>query len=323
MLPAAALFWLSWRSLEQDRLLDAGRVRQRCEQAADLAVNSLQQKLSALESHLPDSGPTTGDAVAVVFTEDHIDSRPPGRLLYYPVMPPNRDSAEPLFAAAEAIEFRQQDYVRATAALRELAKSADSAVRAGAYLRLARNLCKAGQSQAALVAYRAMVSCGPVVVSSAPADLVARRAQLALLRDLHQDADAQRTGNDLARDLNGRRWMLDGDTYPHFAHEIGLQPPPEAVALAAAVECLWNERRELRAGRHIVNQGRTPWVILGSGNSALVAGPRFVEQSWFAPLAPLLQSQGVSLTRDGTPHASGAQRLVDQAAREFASVRNT
>ena len=38
MLPAAALFWLSWRSLEQDRLLETQRVRERCEQAADLLV---------------------------------------------------------------------------------------------------------------------------------------------------------------------------------------------------------------------------------------------------------------------------------------------
>jgi len=41
MLPTAARFWLGWRSLEQDRVVETQRMRGRHEQATDLIVTAL------------------------------------------------------------------------------------------------------------------------------------------------------------------------------------------------------------------------------------------------------------------------------------------
>ena len=145
MLPVAALFWLSWRSLEQDRLLEAQRVRARSDQAADLIVTALQQRLAALELRLADTVPAASDdAVSVVFAGDRVETRPPNRLLYYPAVVVPREVPAQVFARGEELEFRQRDHVRAIAVFRELARSANPAIRAGAHLRLARNLRKAG-----------------------------------------------------------------------------------------------------------------------------------------------------------------------------------
>ena len=88
MLPAAALFWLSWRSLEQDRLLEAQRVREGCEQAADLLVTALQQKLAALELrqrlHSCGRGRRAGSGIR----KRSRRITPKNRLLYYPAIPP-------------------------------------------------------------------------------------------------------------------------------------------------------------------------------------------------------------------------------------------
>ncbi len=310
ILPAAALFWLSWRSLEQDRLLEAERVRKRCEQAADLVVTALEQKLAALELRLGDSVPTAGDAFRVVFAGDRVEMRPPHRLIYYPVAPVGREAPEHIFSGGEALEFRQTDYVRATAAFGDLTKSSDLAVRAGAYLRMARNLRKGGKPEEALAAYEAMTGCGPVLLGGVPADLVARRARFALLEELHQTAHARREADALARDLDAGRWVLDRETYRHFAQEIGHESPAEAAALAAAVDWLWKRRQEAPAGREAVTAGGRQWVMLWRGESGLVAGPRYVEQAWFAPLAPLLKSQGVRLARDSASSAGDAQRTA-------------
>lgn len=310
ILPAAALFWLSWRSLEQDRLLEAERVRKRCEQAADLVVTALQQELAALELRLDDSAPAGGEVFRVVFAGDRVEMRPPHRLLYYPVAPAGREAPEQIFPAGEALEFRDRDYVRAAAAFRELTKSSDPAIRAGAWLRMARNLRKSGKPEEALAAYEAMTGCGPVLLGGVPADLVARRARFAVLEELRRTTDARREADSLARDLDAGRWLLDRETYRHFAQEIGHQPPAETAALAAAVEWLWKRRQEAPAGREAVTAGGRQWVMLWRGESGLAAGPRYVDRAWFAPLAPLLKSQGVRLVRDGASSAGDAQRTA-------------
>lgn len=305
VLPAGALFWLSWRSLEQERLLNAERARQRAEQAADLVVTSLQQKLASPDLPLD---PGAGDAFRLSFANGRVELSPPRPLLYLPARPASREAPEELFAAGEALEFRQGDPVRAAAAFRELARSTDPAIRAGACLRLARNLRKAGQPEQALAAYDAMMGCGPAWVGGVPADLVARRARFALLEELRRGTEARREADALARDLDAGRWLLDRATYEHFAAEIGHQPPADAAALASNVEALWQRRLRTPAGQESVTTRGTAWLLLWRGDSGFVAGPQSVEQTWFAPLAPLLRSQGVRLSRDSAPAPGGAQR---------------
>ena len=70
-IPLVALSWLAWRLLEQDRALDAQRVRERLDNAAALASRELGRSLDAWSNLLLPSlgGPVTilRDTVLVVF----------------------------------------------------------------------------------------------------------------------------------------------------------------------------------------------------------------------------------------------------------------
>ena len=50
LVPAAALVWLGWRVLEQDRTVEAQRLQERLEAAADRATDALIRRLKELES---------------------------------------------------------------------------------------------------------------------------------------------------------------------------------------------------------------------------------------------------------------------------------
>ena len=105
-------------------------------------------------------------------------------LLYYPVAPPPPEAAAGLFRAAEESEFRDRDFDRAIEELRALSVSRDPVIRAGAQLRLARNLRKAGRPEAALQVYGDLATVGDAGLAGVPADLVARHARCALLEEM-------------------------------------------------------------------------------------------------------------------------------------------
>ena len=52
LVPAAALGWLSWHLLKQDRALESQRLRERLEYAADRAGASLGRRLAETEERL-------------------------------------------------------------------------------------------------------------------------------------------------------------------------------------------------------------------------------------------------------------------------------
>jgi hypothetical protein len=112
--------------------------------------------------------------VVVVLAPDHVEAFPKSRLLYYPLQLTRREASGQLFAAAEDLEFRRSDYDAAAALLRQLGFSDDPAVRAGALVRLARNLRKSGDIAGALDAYSRAEQVRGVDVNGVPADLLAR-----------------------------------------------------------------------------------------------------------------------------------------------------
>src|SRR4030042_809605 len=132
----AALVWLSWRRLEQDRAFENQRIQERLERAADLIVTSLDLGLSEIENRLSALSDPGDHALSVAFGPREVETHPGGRLLYYPYIPPVRESPVTVFVAGEILEFRQQDYVGAIAAFRALALSKDPLIRAGALVRL-------------------------------------------------------------------------------------------------------------------------------------------------------------------------------------------
>ena len=155
LLPAAAVVGLGVRLIEQDRALESRQFRERRESASDRVVASLEQSLIAIARRL--AGPLAGapiqpgdDAVWVAFEGGGITAYPEGGLLYYPALPPSPEEPAAAFASGEDLEFRARDYAKAAAIFRQLAASSAADVRAGALLRLARNLRKAGSPEEAL-----------------------------------------------------------------------------------------------------------------------------------------------------------------------------
>jgi hypothetical protein len=191
-----ALIWLGVRLVAQDRALETERLRERRESAADRVVAALDQALSADERSLaglslkaPDPG-TPGLAL-VVSEAGELRVLPATGLPYYPVTAPLQEAAPGVFRAAERLEFRDRDFDRAIEVLRPVSLSRDLAIQAGAQLRLARNLRKAGRPEAALKAYGDLAGNSGVAVAGAPADLVARHARCALLQDLGRGEDVR------------------------------------------------------------------------------------------------------------------------------------
>jgi hypothetical protein len=141
LLPAGAVVWLGIRLIQQDRAQELRQVRERRDSAADRIVASLEQSLSSTERRLgggafsPDE-----DAVWVELGLNNAEALPQGRLLYYPSVGRQDEELAAEFAEGEEFEFRLQDSRQAVAAFQVLTNSRDRTVRAGALLRLARNL---------------------------------------------------------------------------------------------------------------------------------------------------------------------------------------
>jgi nitrogen-specific signal transduction histidine kinase len=311
LVPSILLIALGWRSLRQDR---AQRLQDSRERAADLAVSSLQQSLSATERQLQDLSITAADdSVTVQFEPDSVK----GKLLFYPFTVTGKEAPASVFAPGEDLEFHAGDYNKAAGFFSELARSNDAAIRAGALIRLARNLRKSGMSPAALGVYRQAAEVRGVAVAGVPADLFARWAACELLEgdELHREAEA------LRRDLIDGRWQLDRATFDLHFQDSGRwlgdasAPPAGPLALAEGAEYLWRSWQSAQrpSGREIVQFERRDLTILWTGDgkrlTALIAGPDFVERTWTAKLAPMLARERarVSLRDSGAKPGSGAE----------------
>lgn len=145
LLFAGALDWLGWRLLLQDRALARQRRLEQLEAAADRVSATLYRLLGELDEVLadPDHGPVLPEVVLVRARRDGVAVRPPDGLLYLPVMPLGAEPPQTMFEAGEALEFQKNDPAAAAAAFRRLTHFTDSAIRAGALVRLGRNLPRA------------------------------------------------------------------------------------------------------------------------------------------------------------------------------------
>jgi signal transduction histidine kinase len=307
-LSVAAMAWLSWRLLEQDRELEKQRIQERLERGADLVAASLDLSLSELENQLSGLSDPGEDALSVTFSPQAVVARPEGRLLYYPYVQHVREPSAAVFAAGETLEFQRQDYAGAIAVFRVLARSGDPWTRGGALLRLGRNLRKSNQIPEALAAYDELVGLGATPVGGDPAELVARQARCDLLGQMNRLSELRREARSLDADLQKGRWPLDRVSYLYHSQEVQrwLSLTPEslaerqtALALAAAVEFLWGQWQDLRRGQGIPRGRRSFWVhglsvlLLWDGSpdrfAALAAAPQFLESRW----APVWRKLGV------------------------------
>jgi len=241
---AASLSWLGWRLLKQDRALESQRVQERLDNAADLIAASLLHKfsesgvqftglltlsdsdLAARASELSSQG--AGTALIVVFRPQAVDAYPRAALLYYPFLPTAKEPPASMFEAGEVAEFQQKDFGRAIAVFRELSQRKDPAIRAGALLRLGRNLRKAQQSRAALDIYGELEHMGATPVGGLPAELLARDARCTLLDELKRATEVKREAGLLYADLHNGRWKLDRGAYRFYTQEASRWYTPDA-----------------------------------------------------------------------------------------------
>jgi signal transduction histidine kinase len=237
------------------------------------------------------------------------------------VIPPGREASSLQFADAERAEFLGKDYGRAINALRPFSESEDPATRAGAQLRLARNLRKAGRLEAALEIYSKLAKSSDhgISISGVPADLVARHARCILLAELGNRAKLLREAQILQDDLKGRRWHLDRASYLYYSSQAAPWLSEESKtdtkqqALADAVQWLWQNRQTIgsaeqgSSGRRSFRIHGTSvviiWRVLNSRLAAVVAGPGYQQSQWFDPLFGGFDVSGV---RVGISDSEGA-----------------
>jgi len=274
VVPAIALAWLAWRTLEQDRILEHHRAQERLQRSADLLAATLQERLRALPEQLPglfaSAQAVPADSLLIFFRGGAIETLPPRRLLYLPAAPPAPRLPSGIFSEAEKLEFQKQDYAAAARVYRERAGARDAEVRAAALVGLARNLRKSGQGDAALAVYGQLAQLDGVIVDGAPAAVVARHERCSLLaaraagekhspqsRREHREntktlsvlsAPPRQQQMTLAQeaasfyaDLESARWPLDRGLWEFYSAEARrwlasavAEPPAERLALSDA-----------------------------------------------------------------------------------------
>ncbi len=338
--PLAALGWLSWRTIEQDRDLEEHRLQERQENAADLGVAALQRILAEIEGQLSTfsvqaSQPENlaSDVVLSVFDIGGLTKQGGAPLLYHPSLPGLPDPPQSLFSAGEVLEFQKQDYPGAIARFREVARATDSLVRAGALVRLARNCRKARDLQGALAAYEALAKLGATPVAGLPAELAARRGRASLFEEWKQKEQLALEAQLLDAGLRSGRWRLNRPSYTVLAEQVrrwlGAPGPPtaegEALAIAGGLDSLWtgwrNDRLEPnRQGRRTLWMRDQPVLLVWRATSEQLAvaamGRLFLEARWLRGLEAVQKNYGVQFALIEAEGRRVAGRLPTKTARQ-------
>ena len=340
-----ALVWLGIAIVRQDRVLESQGLDDRREGAADRMVTALERVLSADERRLDGAPAAPEETVpdgALVFVADSsgLQVRPERGLLFYPLAAPLPEPPTEVFGAAETFEYADRDAGRAIALLRQLSTSRDPAVKAGARLRLARNLRKMGQAEAALDAYRDLSDLGGVGLSGVAADLVARSARCDLLQRSGRREQLRSEAQGIAADLRNGRWQLDRAAWHHYASKptewlgTAINDDAERRAIAEAVDWLWRRWRagplvdSGPSGRRALDGGTSPVTVLWRASNerltALVAGAAYQRKNWFEPALAALDRPGVGIAildeRDRVLHGSAPRAEQPQTRRLAAAT---
>ena len=284
--PLAALLWVGWRALEQDRDLEDQAIRQRLELAADIATAALQRAVAASERRLADGLREWPEGAVTMFVQgDAVQVWPAGRAAYLPVVPPLPEVPDAPFATGETAEIRQHDLNLAASMYRKLAGSDRPEIRAGALLRLARCLCASVKPDDALLVYAQLMNEDGLTFEGMPVSLVTRQARCSLFESINKADDLRREAEALGRDLRRGRWALTcavAQLHMQDVERWGLIASParsEGELLAEGLCDLWPRLSQPGAdgsGRESIAVGRDEqlaalWIRSGDRRSALVA----------------------------------------------------
>lgn len=326
--PLGMLMWLGVHLVQQDRVLEAQQAQQSLERAADLVVAALQRALAFLEQRLAaGSRQWPAGAVAVTFHENQIEAYPKERVAYFPMHSSLREAPLATFAEGEDLEFRKNNRAASIEVYRKLAKSSGDAIRAGALLRLARNLAGAGRTEEALAVYGQLASIDYVAINGVSAGLVGQYARCELLERTQRPSQLRAEAQQLASDLNSGRWTLTEAVYRLYtgdaARWTGGEAPGrgEAELFAQAVAALWEPRQSLPpSGREPLSIGARNlgviWESSGGRLRALIASSEFVESQWVAAAATVAREHRISFRLGDTDNADAglkARRSAKEA----------
>jgi two-component system phosphate regulon sensor histidine kinase PhoR len=328
-IPAATFLWLGLQLLAQDEALATQRALERRQAIGQAVLLSLEQALTGTERLREDTSLPPG-IVRVTQSARRITVTPPEGLLWWPVVPPGVPAENQAFADAERDEY-QGAPDRALAAYRRATKSPSPAMRAGAWLRIARVERRRHQWDEALAAYRQLAAVTGVAVEGVPADLMARRAICSVLADAARLADLAVEVDTLTADVLAARWMLDHTAWTLVEQELQrwrgapLDIGRERRALSAAVEIFHREGARAAANlpasgaRVLVADGMALTLLTRVTNqtaTTLVVSPSVVH-AWLDRAAAgtlaegeqlaLLSSSGELVAGEG-PAATGATR---------------
>src|SRR5580698_2424281 len=107
--PAIGLVWLGWRMSGQDRTLEAQRIQEQREQAAEVGAATLERILAEIEEKMTRRNPAIGNlnegAALLVFGAQGLRERAGVSLPYYPGLPALAP-APGIFEAANSLEFQ-------------------------------------------------------------------------------------------------------------------------------------------------------------------------------------------------------------------------
>jgi len=304
----SVLGWLGWQLLKQDRALEGQRVQERLELAADHMAAELQQSLTDLESYLsfvpgPGAKEPSGQVFVLQVTKHAVTAYPPGCLLYYPVIPDGEEPPAAIFATGETLEYQRNDPAKAAEVFRGLARSPDPGVRAGALLRLGRNLRKTGRNEEALQAYGDLARLGQTSVLGLPAELTAREARGTVLEAIGKREELRKEASLLHAALWSGRWSLLRPAWEFHVEEAKRwsragalkESELDALAVTMATESMyaqWIAEPESRGRRILKIEGR-PVLISWAGTldrlAAVLAGPGYLGTKW----TQALQGRGV------------------------------
>jgi signal transduction histidine kinase len=267
-------------------------------------------------------------------TKRTVNAYPPGCLLYYPVIPDSEEPPAATFVAGETLEYQRNDPAKAAAVFRELARSPDPGVRAGALLRLGRTLRKTGRNEEALQVYGELAQLGRTCVLGLPAELMAREARGTVLEAIGKREELRKEASLMHSALWSGRWNLLRPAWEFHVEEAqrwsGASPLKEreqnALALSIATESMygqWIAEPESKGRRILKIEGR-PVLISWAGTSdrlaAVLAGPGYLGSKWTEALQGR-RVQGALIDADGQVMIGSFNKSGPQAVRTAPATR--
>jgi signal transduction histidine kinase len=320
----AALCGFGWYLIDQQRGLDEQRLQKQLEAGAEAAAARLRGKLAETGERLSGSlaaglaAPPDQNQVIAILESDHVIVSPPGSLPFVPIVPASIDSPD-LFASIEILELARKQLTSARVRYRALARSADPAVRAGAWLRLGRVLRNSKDYSGALAAYGELAALGTVRVGRLPADLLALDGQRAAFHAVGDRVNEQRVAAQLLKGIDGGRWTITRGEAEFYRETVGAPAPaPEPWRLASALTDLWNEHRGQfpPRGERLVGARGDGVIVIWRADRERTALLAASTQSFLADVIPngldweLIGPQGNGRSGQTIPIGSSVSRLA-------------